>query len=275
MNLSILKIKSLNKIMRQKKDTAITSSWEPIGNWYNETVGKEGHYYHQNIILPALLPSLDFKNFESPALLDLACGQGVLARNIPKHIPYTGIDISPTLIQFAKKEDRNPLHGFYVGDATKSLAIKENNFSHAVILLALQNMEHGQYAIANAAKHLRPNGRLLLVLNHPCFRIPRQSSWGIDEQKKLQYRRIDRYYQPLKIPIQAHPGKGEKSPQTWSFHQPLSGYVHWLAEAGFVIDKMDELCSDKNSTGKNAKMENRARDEFPLFMIIRAIRSQA
>jgi hypothetical protein len=109
-------------------------------------------------------------------------------------------------------------------------------------------------------------------MNHPCFRVPRQSSWGVDEQKKLQYRRIDRYMEPLKIPIQTHPGQGDKSPQTWSFHHPLSTYVEGLSKSGFVIEKIEEWLSDKLSTGGKAKMENRSRLEFPLFLTIYAVR---
>jgi hypothetical protein len=37
---------------------------------------------------------------------------------------------------------------------------------------------------------------MVLLLTHPCFRVPRQSGWGWDEQRKLQYRRVDRYLTP-------------------------------------------------------------------------------
>jgi hypothetical protein len=106
------------------------------------------------------------------------------------------------------------------------------------------------------------------VLNHPCFRIPRQSSWGVDLEKKIQYRRIDRYFSSMKIPIQSHPSKGAQSSHTSSFHHSLSRYVQWLKQTGFVIETMDEWCSDKKSTGKHAKMEDTSRAEFPLFLAI-------
>src|SRR5262249_49920639 len=106
------------------------------------------------------------------------------------------------------------------------------------------------------------------VLNHPCFRIPRQSSWQVDSEKKIQYRRLDRYLSPMQIPINAHPSKGERSATTLSFHHPLSAYSQWLRDAGFVISCMEEWCSDKVSTGSAAKMENRSRAEFPLFLTL-------
>jgi hypothetical protein len=37
-----------------------------------------------------------------------------------------------------------------------------------------------------------------------------------------------------------------------------------------VIEKIEEWVSDKKSTGPMAKMEDRARDEIPMFMAILA-----
>lgn len=248
----------------------VKSSWEDVNKWYHSQVGKEGHYYHQQVILPALLPY--FEKDKNISLLDLGCGQGVLARAIPNIKSYVGLDASPSLLQAAKELNNLPDRQFIFGDATKKLPVTKTDFSHVTIILALQNMEHQEKAIENGAKHLATGGRLLIVLNHPCYRIPRQSSWGVDEQKKMQYRRVERYMSPLKIPIQMHPGKKEKSEETWSYHHPISDYTRWLKNAGFVIEEMQELCSDKESTGKAAKMENRSREEFPLFLLISAVK---
>jgi hypothetical protein len=144
-------------------------------------------------------------------------------------------------------------------------------FTHAAIILALQNIKEPQKAIANAAKHLTANGSLVIVLNHPAFRIPRQSSWGIDEQNKLQYRRINRYMSPLEIPITMHPGDTD-SGVTWSYHLPISAYTEMLSREGFFIQRLEEWMSDKKSVGSAGKMENRARDEFPLFLAIKAVK---
>ena len=100
-----------------------------------------------------------------------------------------------------------------------------------------------------------------------------QSSWKIDPENKIQYRRIDKYMSPMKIPIQTQPSKGVQSTQTFSFHHPLSDYSRWLKDAGFVISMIEEWCSDKESDGGAAKMENRSRAEIPLFMAIVAHKS--
>lgn len=249
-----------------------STSWEPVEKWYKETVGDEGHYYHQHVVMPGLLKLLALDQTPSASLLDLACGQGILGRQIPKNISYTGIDISPSLLKAAKMADKNPNHDYLLGDALKPLPTKKNDFTHAAIVLAIQNFEEPLLALQNVAKHLAPNGRLVIAMNHPCFRVLRQSSWKVDEVQKIQYRRIDRYSSPMKIPIQAHPSKGEQSSTTWSFHHPLAAYSLWLNKAGFAIELIEEWHSNKVSTGKAAKMENRSREEIPLFLAIKAIK---
>lgn len=243
----------------------MSTSWELSHRWYDSIVGEKGHHYHEQVVLPNSLRLLQLKPGDS--LLDLGCGQGVLERSLPSHVGYVGIDAASSLIQSAKKKSKRP---FYVSDITKPLSIQEDPFSHATLILVTQNLEHPEAAFKNAAVHLKPQGKLLLVLNHPCFRIPRQSSWGIDEPKKLQYRRIDLYMSSLKIPIQTHPGQKESSPSTWSFHHPLSFYFQALSQAGFLVETVEEWISDKKSVGSKAAMENRSRKEFPLFMAILA-----
>lgn len=243
------------------------TSWQKVSGWYKNLVKEKGHYFHEHLVIPKSLEllSLDSAN----TLLDLGCGEGVLARAIPKNIYYQGVDIAPSLIDYARKNDHNPSHKYAVGNVTKPLPIAKKDFTHAVFILALQNISEPFLALKTAASYLKKGGKLLLVLNHPYFRIPRQTSWGIDEKNKIQYRRIDRYLTPLKIPINMHPGEKE-SPVTWSFHFPLSDYSKFLYDAGLVIEKIEEWTSDKISVGKAGKMENRSREEFPLFMSILA-----
>jgi ubiquinone/menaquinone biosynthesis C-methylase UbiE len=257
--------------MSQRKPKTETS-WQQVGHWYDKAVGREGHYYHQNIVLPGALRLLAIDQAPPQRLLDLGCGQGVLARQLPPGVEYLGLDLASQLIKQAKTHSKNRHHSFLVHDITEPFP-PEKPFDAAAIILALQNIEHPERVIRNVSSVLSPQGKLLIVLNHPCFRIPRQSFWQVDPQKQCRYRRLERYLSPLKIPIQMNPSQGDASAVTWSFHHPLSSYSRWLHEHGFVIQVMEEWCSDKVSTGKAARMENLSRQEFPLFLAILAIRS--
>ena len=248
----------------------LNTSWEKSSKWYNKIVGDKGHYFHKAVIFPNLKKIINFDKLES--VLDLACGQGIFERQINPKTEYVGIDMARSLIEQAKRKSQNQKHQFMLADASKTLPLAENHFDVVSIILALQNIRNFEGVIINAERHLKDGGKLVMVLNHPMFRIPRQSSWGMDEENKIQYRRVDRYMSEMEIPITTNPGKFKESETTWSFHTPLSKYSQILNENGLVIERIEEWISDKKSTGGKAKMENRAREEIPMFMAIVAIK---
>jgi len=251
------------------KSNPKSTSWSPVAKWYSGIVGDGGHYFHEHIIFPNLANLITPKARET--VLDIGCGQGVYARTLPFNVDYTGIDISKELIQEAKKLTKNVKQVYFVADATKGLPVPAESFDHAVSILALQNMKECSQAILHIGSSLKKGGDMVVVINHPSFRIPRQSSWGIDESNKLEYRRVNRYLSPLEIPINAHPGLKDSS-LTWTYHAPLSYYTQAIKDGGMVITDIEEWTSDKKSVGKSGKAENRARAEFPMFLAIRAIK---
>jgi ubiquinone/menaquinone biosynthesis C-methylase UbiE len=247
------------------RHSASPTSWEKSSGWYNETVGERGHYYHEHIVLPGVLRLLQLSPASS--ILDLGCGQGIFAKRLGKE-EYYGVDASGSLIKFARSSDHKTNHQYIVADATKPLPITKHDFTHAVAIFSLQNMEYPFGALMNAVTHLKKDGRLVLVINHPCFRIPRQSGWGVNEESNQQYRWVTKYMSEMKIPIQMHPGQKQGSEVSWSFHWSLSALSEYLEKAGFVIEKIEEWSSDKKSTSREAKREDMAREEIPLFMAI-------
>lgn len=251
----------------KKSPQKLQTSWQSVAPWYHKLVGDQGHYFHQHLVLPNVLRLLNLK--PQSKLLDLGCGQGVLAAAIPTIAEYLGLDAASSLISEARHQHQKPNYDFQVCDVAKPMYEAQPHFTHATILLALQNMSQPQMAIKNAASYLQPGGELLIVLNHPCFRIPRQSGWGIDDVTKQQYRWMNRYRSELKIPISMHPGK-DPSSVTWSFHHSLQDYFQMLSAVGFTVTNLEEWTSDRESTGRAAKMENRARSEFPLFLCLKA-----
>jgi SAM-dependent methyltransferase len=203
--------------------------------------------------------------------LDVACGEGSFAQLISKQGGgVVGIDASPTLVRQAQmKHVRNA--EFFVSDASRGTKeIASMTFDGAAIVLALQNIENMEGVFATVSKLLKKNAPFVIVLNHPAFRVPRQSSWGFEDSRKMMYRRIDSYLEEKSIPMQMHPGDAPDV-RTMSFHRPLSSYVSALSKAGFLVDEMEEWISHKESTsGPRARAENRIRKEIPMFLAIRA-----
>jgi ubiquinone/menaquinone biosynthesis C-methylase UbiE len=245
-------------------DKKIKTDWDSPDRWYDKLVGEKGHHYYQAVIFPKLFKLLESETIDS--WLDLGCGNGVLARHLPSSVEYIGIDAAKDLLVQAERGSPKTAR-FIHADAAKKLPLEKMDFSHASFILSLQNMEDGSKAISLASKHLKIGGKLVLVLNHPSFRIPRQSEWGYDEKTKIQYRRVNAYMSSFKIPISMQPGK-KTNFTTYSFHNPLSTYTHWLKAASLHILSIEEWCSDKKSEGSRSKAEDRARLEFPLFLAL-------
>lgn len=250
---------------------AASTSWERVSGWYASHL-KQDDFLQRDIVIPGTLSLL--QDAEAGAHLDIACGDGNFARVFAQAFPgrsFVGLDASPSLIRFAEqKRLRNAR--FVVGDAQALPRLAEAPFTSASCILAIQNIEDPGDAFQSLHHLLAPGAPFVFVLNHPCFRQPRQSGWGWDEERKIQYRRIDRYLSSYEMPIVAHPGKAP-SVTTTSYHRSISYYVSELANAGFVVDALEEWTSPaKSDSGPRAKAENVSREEFPLFLAIRARR---
>lgn len=259
---------------RQPANRSPKTSWEPVADWYGKHLAQRGTF-HETIIFPKTLTLLDPQ--PEGSYVDLACGEGSFSRFLTKQIRATtlGIDASAHLIKQAQKQASRGSR-FIVGDATHFASqLPKESADGMTCILALQNIEPLAPVFRDAAQILKTEAPFVIVLNHPCFRQPRQSGWGWDEQRKLQYRRLDAYMSPYEMPIIAHPGSDPRV-KTYSYHRPLSEYIHELCQHGFAIDALEEWVSEKASdSGPRAKAENIARAEFPLFMAIRARKQSA
>jgi len=246
-----------------------TTGWEPAAKWYGGYMGSEGGAFQREIVFPGAMKLLDPQT--DGTYLDIACGQGAFAHLLAKKAGrVVGFDASTSLVKQAKERaQKNEM--FLVGDAMHFADLFEPaSFDGSVCLLAIQNIKIIEPVLHDAALVLRRNSPLVIVMNHPCFRQPSQSGWGWDEQRKLQYRRVDRYLTSYHAPILTHPG-ADRTMKTDSFHRPLTEYVSALTKNGFVIDALEEWISNKKSdSGPRAKAENAAREEIPMFLALRA-----
>ena len=255
------------------------AGWDHVASWYDALVGDEGSDYHRNVIIPAALRLLAPRTGEK--VLDLCCGQGVLIRHLlaAGAGEVMGVDASANLIELAQRrystEQAQGRVSFLVADAMKSLPALKEVFDCALCVMAIQDLSDPAAACRSMSQALRTGGRAVIVMMHPCFRIPRQSSWGWDDARKMQYRRIDRYANNLDIPIATHPGRNQ-AVSTLFHHRPLSTYLNALGSVGLAVVGCEELCTHRRSQpGGRSKGENRAWQEFPLFLALKTLRISA
>lgn len=280
------------------------SSWNHVAEWYDQLLEDRGSDHHEQVILPGALRLLGV----SPGMrvLDVACGQGILARRLASlGASVVGVDAAPRLIEAADRLNQQAPPGvtlpeFRVGDARALNSVVSGVFDRAACIMALMNIEPLSPVFSAVNSLLAPGGEFVCVMLHPAFRAPGQTSWGWDraassdarndyrpasrsqgprrEPPASQYRRVDGYLSNGQKEIVMNPGAaahGAKPITTITYHRPIQAYIKAICDAGLTVSALEEWASIRTSEpGPRAAEENRARREIPMFLAIRARRTQ-
>lgn len=280
------------------------TSWDHVAAWYDLLIEEDRSDHFRHTIIPGTLRLLRPPQQAGFRVLDIACGQGALCRRMAQlGVDAVGVDASARLIAAARRhtQGEGPAR-FEVGDARflGSLPpdIRGTPFDAASCVMALMNIDPLEPVLRGAASLLKPGGAFVAVILHPAFRAPGQTSWQWDYGRESappqrgprspgprsgppraevrQFRRVDGYLSTGQTPITMNPGsasRGAAPVTTWTFHRPIQSYVKALADAGFLIEAIEEWPSMRQSQpGPRAAEENRARREIPMFLGIRAVR---
>jgi ubiquinone/menaquinone biosynthesis C-methylase UbiE len=243
----------------------IDTSWNKVSSWYDEVL-KDDDSYQAQVVTPNLVRVLGLKTGER--VYDLACGQGYFANILVKNgAKVIGSDASKNLIETAKKNISSA--DFYVSQAHKAPFIKSGTIDTVVIILAIQNIENVNEVLSECARALKDGGRIVLVLNHPAFRVPQGSDWYFADG--VQYRTVGKYMSESRIAIDMNPGERDpkKKVKTITFHRPIQYYTKLFSKNGFAITRLEEWISHKKSgKGPRQEAEDIARKEIPMFMCI-------
>ena len=248
-----------------------SSSWGEVAAWYDSLLEGDVVTYQARVILPNLMRVLGLRRGEK--VIDIACGQGFFTRACAQAgASPVGTDISRELISLAREKSSREIP-FHVAPAHRLRFAERGAYDTALIVLAIQNIERMDAVFAEANRVLAPHGRMVLVLNHPAFRVLKHSSWGYDDQARIQYRRVERYLSGKKVLVDMHPGKKDGA-HTVSYHRSLQDISKSLHKNGFAISRLEEWISHRVSgKGPRQKAEDTARKEIPLFMMLETVKT--
>jgi SAM-dependent methyltransferase len=226
--------------------------YDQIADLYVDTVGDD-------VSDPATAALFDLLgDVKGWRVLDLACGHGRVARELANRgATVVGIDLSSRLLDKARAIERQkPLRVLYVqADAASPNALAGEVFDAVSCNFGLSDIDDLQATLHTVHRVLRPNGRFVFSLLHPCF-----------------------------------PGSGDDAPSSWPpegyFHEGwglatnpgfrgrvgsnfrmLSTYLNALVGSGFSFDRAFEPPPAPSSAGTPLGAP------LPWFLVVRALRN--
>ena len=230
----------------------IISAYEEMAEKYNELIEHKPHnaYYDRPNTL-GLIPETHGKQ-----ILDAACGPGKYAEILmSKGAIVTGFDLSPKMIELAI--ERNKDQGvFFVHDLSMPFEMLETaSFDIVLCALALHYVQDWTLTINEFHRVLKPNGILVISIEHPFF--------------EFNYFKSTHYFEVEHVNC-IWKGFG-KPVEVNSFRRPLSECLLPLTNNGFYIDKLFEPKPTKEFEHLDPK-HFKELNEFPSFMCIRAVK---
>lgn len=217
-------------------------SWRALAEWYDQKQGDDGDLWHRALVDPPLLRLVG--PVGGLRLLDLACGNGYLSRRFARMgAQVVGVDASVPIIERARlRERRHPLGiSYHAGDAARLDMLDSASIDIVVCNMALMDIEDAAGAIHEAGRVLRPGGRFLASLSHPCFDVVNASAWVVERMDFTTtiWRKVCRYREPVAgvVPWRVDDDRIARTP---AYHRPLSWYIRTLRAAGCVITAFEE-----------------------------------
>ena len=251
------------------------ASWDAAAGWWTSRYTARGDVNREWVIDPALFRLLG--DVRDQRILDAGCGSGYLARLLTtKGARVVGVDHSAKLLEVARREEKAKSLGleFHEADLADLSFLGEGTFDVAVSNVVMQDVVAFDGVFRELHRVLRPGGRLLVSVTHPCFERPVPGTWlrePPDSERIEEWRGLllDRYFDRVAL-WWAPTGQ----PPMVGFHRTLGDYATALHDAGFLITRMEE------PTPSPKAVERRYREfadyqRVPLFLIFEAIRPRS
>jgi len=220
--------------------------WDRKADFWDALHGEYGNFFHRQLIDPAVERLVKIRKGEK--LLDIACGNGVIARRFAAlSAQVTAVDFSVALIERA--QDRGQKTGtpidYAVMDVTDEdamLSLGENQYDAIVCTMAFMDIPDIEPIFRASKRLLTEKGRFVFATAHPAFNS--NNPIFECETRDIQGRLVTNHYLKLKEYLDIKPTKGVGAPQEpyphYYFHRPLSILLGSAFSAGFVLDAMEE-----------------------------------
>jgi 2-polyprenyl-3-methyl-5-hydroxy-6-metoxy-1,4-benzoquinol methylase len=260
-------------LQSEEQNSHAQNAWNANAEFWDERMA-EGNDFFNLLVWPAVERML--RPREGDRLLDVACGNGVTSRRLANvKASVTAFDFSEAMIHLARKRDSQGDIDYRIIDATNRAQLLElgvASFDGALCNMALMDMADIDPLVNALTSLLRPKGRFVFSVVHPCFNNPAAVQMGELEDRSgtivTTYSvKVSRYLTPYtQVGLAMH---GQPVPHPY-FHRPLGALLAPALKAGLVLDAIEECAFPPEHTGGSTPLSWNGRfSEIPAALIVR------
>lgn len=226
--------------------------------------GEDGYrlLLHGPALLAACAP------LEGVEVLDVGCGQGYFSRELAQAgARVTGIDLSDRLLARAQEIEAARPRGirYEALDAARiGTAFPAGRFDLATACMSLQDIEDLGATLAGVVRVLRPTGRLVFSVPHPCIDLPVRE-WARDREGRKTALQLDRYFDAGPALFHWNMPRLDYSWHTPCRRRTLGEWSTLLLEAGLRIRRLIEPRPTLELRAAHPEFDDAAR--MPFFLI--------
>ena len=239
----------------EQANEEIRAAWNQNAAFWDTRMG-EGNDFVEVLEWPAIERLLALRPGER--ILDVACGNGLTSRRMAAMgAQVVAFDFAEEMIAHAIERTTAPSTAqsgtagyagriqYRVLDATDEaalLALGEGQFDAALSNMALFDMAEIGPLVRALPRLLRPGGRFVFSVLHPCFNSPHMALVGEMEDREgdvvtVYSVKVLRYITPTVTHAAAIRGQPKLQ---LVIHRPLQVLFGTFFEAGFVLDGLEE-----------------------------------
>jgi 2-polyprenyl-3-methyl-5-hydroxy-6-metoxy-1,4-benzoquinol methylase len=261
---------------RRQAHRETLDAWNVNALFWDQRMG-EGNDFVELLIWPATERLLQLRPGE--AVLDIACGNGLTSRRLAAlGAEVVAFDFAAEMI--ARARERTVEHAsqiqYHVLDATEEaalLGLGEGRFDAALCQMALFDMAEVRPLLGALARLLRPGGRFVFSVIHPCFNSTHTTHTAELQERDGEFEtlyavKVSGYLTPSIARGVAIPGQPRLQ---LYFHRSLQDLLAAIFAAGFLLDGLEERAFPPgHATTKNPLSWNGNYSEIPPVLVARA-----